>query len=42
MRQLTKEIGLGYGFGKVSLSSLIAVGKVGKLDPTYFIDGRFS
>lgn len=42
MRLLTKEISLGYGLGKVSLCSLIAVGEVCKLDPTYFIDGRFS
>lgn len=42
MRLLTKEINLRCGFSKVSLCSIIAVGKIGKLDPTYFIDGRLS
>lgn len=32
MRLLTKEINLGCGFSKVSLCSIIAVGKTGELD----------
>lgn len=42
MRLLTKEINLGCGFSKVSLCSIIAVGNIGKLDPTYLTDGKLS
>lgn len=43
MKLLTKEISLGCGFSKVSLCCIIAVGRISKLDPTYFmIEGFLS